>query len=533
VTAEVDDAVKTVVKEQMTSDVDDAEREFSGFSVQANATELASKTIAARYQDNLGTALEKWAAAYDFDWWVVADCPAATFEFRIGAPVRGSDKSSSVIFTVNRHNILSLENWQDGINAKSLVYAGGWGEGQHQDINKVHDGAEPTGWDRREIYITVNNAETADEVDMVGHSWLDAYGGTLEGVRFTLTAAEAAKWPDTFDIGDTVRVYDTDWGIDSAVEIQEICLRVDEAGQETVEVTVGQRKPSLLELERREKPEQAKEQPQPQHEHGGGVDAPNIPVTHVTPEPYHPANGGSAHVPGPGDLDPPGSPATHTHAFAADVTGTSAAGGTHLHTFAASVTGTSAAGSSHNHSVSADVTGTSGAGSSHNHSFSASVTGTSAAESSHTHNVVLDLEGTSGAAADPVNFAYASDVIGSDGSVGTSVVDGHYHEVYTTSLTVCADGHTHGNGSYYVSGPSAAGSAHSHGAGTFAVSGNTGNESSHTHGDGSYAVSGTTGAESSHTHAAGTFAVSGNTGYHYGHTHGDGSYAVSGTTDAL
>lgn len=248
VTAEIDDAVKTIVKEQMTAAADDAERDLTDFSVQGDATELAVKTLAARYEDNLGEALFKWASAYDFDWWVYVDIPTKTFDFRIGVPRRGTDKSSSVIFTVGRHNLVALEYYEDDLDTASLVYVGGPGEGASQTIRTVYDGAEPEAWDRREKYLPMANAEYADELDVAGDAWLDSFGDTLTGVRFKLTADEAAKWPDDFDIGDLVTVYDVDFGVDKSAEIKEVNLTIDEDGQESIELLVGEPHPTQWQM---------------------------------------------------------------------------------------------------------------------------------------------------------------------------------------------------------------------------------------------------------------------------------------------
>lgn len=248
--AKVDDAVKYMVREQMeTGHVDDANRAMTGFTVEADDTEHGdTKTLAARYDANLGDLLFKWASAYDFDVWVEADCPNATFVLRTKVPRRGTDKSASVVFTVGRHNLVALEYYEDDLDTGSLCYVGGPGEGASQTVRTVYDGAEPTGWSRREKWVPMAQAEYTDELDAAGHAWLDSFGDTLTGVRFTLTAEEAAKWPGTFDIGDVVTIFDNAFGIDKASEIKEVCLSIDESGQESIELLVGEPAPTQWQL---------------------------------------------------------------------------------------------------------------------------------------------------------------------------------------------------------------------------------------------------------------------------------------------
>jgi len=245
----VDDGVKFFVREQMEAgEVDDADRALTGFTVEADDAEHGDeKVLQARYEDNLGELLKKWSAAYDFDWWVDADCPTATFVFRTKVPRRGTDKSASVVFTVGRHNLVGLEYYEDDLDTGSLVYVGGPGEGKTQTI-KTRPAAAPTGWDRREKYIPAANAEHEDELYVVGNAFLDSFGDTLTGVRFTLAPTEVAKWPDDFDIGDVVTVFDQEFSVDKAAEIKEVCLRVDEDGQESIELLVGEPTPSKWQL---------------------------------------------------------------------------------------------------------------------------------------------------------------------------------------------------------------------------------------------------------------------------------------------
>ena len=561
--AKVDDAVKYMVREQMESGhVDDANRAMTGFTVEADDTEHAdTKTLSARYQDNLGNRLEEWARAYVLDWWVGADIPAGTFVFRTKVPRRGDDKSATVIFTIARHNLSSLEYWQDDLNTGTLAYVGGVGEGDNQVIRTAYTGTEPTSMDRREVFLAASRVETTDELDALGAAWLDKFGSALEGVRFRVKGG-GYEWPTDFDIGDKVTVYDADWSVDEAVEIREISVTVDSDGQEDIDLIIGERQPTGGTVggvrgggpahgEGGGVPGGGYDPPDglaPDHDHGGGPDGPNVPVENVDPEPYHPGN-------------------THTHSFSDTAEGTSAAGTSHTHSFSASVTGTSAAEAAHTHSFSDTAEGTSAAGTSHSHSFAASVTGTSAAEAAHTHAFADTAEGTSAAgtshthsfaasvtgtsaAGDWHSHSFAASVTGTstaasggsgvyvpvagagDAVIATTTVDEHYHEINVNAITYTGTAHTHDAGTFAVSGTTGTEGSHSHGVGSFAVSGTTGAEAAHTHDAGTIAVSGTTGAGSSHTHGVGTFAISGTSGAEASHTHAAGTIAVSGTTGA-
>lgn len=248
--SKVDDAVKYLVRYSMVSGYASAARAIAGFTVAADIGQHADiKTLAGRYEDWLGDKLEVWAKAYDLDWWVDADCSAVSFVFRTKVPRRGMDKSSSVVFTVGRHNLLALEYYEDDLDTAQLCYVGGPGEGATQVIHEVYDGAEPpTGWNRREMYIPLSNAEYTDELEAGGHAWLDSFGDTLTGVRFEFNETEAAKWRINFDIGDLVTVYDADFGVDKVAEIKETNYTRDEDGTEHIELLVGEPQPSKWDM---------------------------------------------------------------------------------------------------------------------------------------------------------------------------------------------------------------------------------------------------------------------------------------------
>jgi hypothetical protein len=248
-TDKVDNAIKYFVRKSLEIGSATPARYVPGFTVEQNSSQHANtKTLAAAYQDNLGVLLEKWSKAYDIDWWVEPNIPNNTYIFRTKVPRKGMDRSDSVIFTVQRHTLLGLEQWQDDLDTASVVYVGGPGEGSGQVVRTVYDGSEPMGWDRRETFVAAADAEYTDELDAAGHAWLDSFGSALEGIRFQLNQTEACKWRRHFDLGDLVRVYDPEWSIDKTAEIKAITVTVDADGIEDIELTVGEPQPSQWEL---------------------------------------------------------------------------------------------------------------------------------------------------------------------------------------------------------------------------------------------------------------------------------------------
>jgi len=239
----VDDAIKAFVRNAYESGHADADRALSGFSVEADDAEHPnSKTLAGEYQDMLLDKLQAWHEAYDVDWWVDPDIEAQTFVFRTKYPRRGADRSATVVFTVSRHNVRTFAYTKDAVDTANVVYVGGPGEGQAQTVSAVYDGSEPTGWERREMYVAALDAEYADELDMVGAAALAVFGSDVENVTFEYQETDGCVWLTDFFVGDKVTAYDPTYDVTVAAKIEQIEVEVERVHPdvvETIRIRVG------------------------------------------------------------------------------------------------------------------------------------------------------------------------------------------------------------------------------------------------------------------------------------------------------
>jgi len=232
----VDDAIKAFVRNCYESGYADADRALNGFTVEADDAEYPdSKTLAGEYQDLILDKLREWHEAYSIDWWVESDIEAQTFTFRTKYPRRGTDRSSTVIFTVNRANVRELTYTKDGVDQANLIYVGGPGEGQAQTVSEVYDGAEPTGWDRHEMYVAAPDAEYSDELDMVGSAALSVFGEAVENVTFVYEETESCQWLTDFVVGDKVTAYDPTYDVTVEAKIEQIEIKVQLVEPDVVE----------------------------------------------------------------------------------------------------------------------------------------------------------------------------------------------------------------------------------------------------------------------------------------------------------
>ena len=258
VTDYVDDAMKYMVRyNAVTGYVTDAKRVLTDLSVEDDTTEHpSSKKLAGKLSG--GSLLEhlmRWGDAYSVDFWVDADIEAGTYVFRTKYPQRGLDRTVGneagrphTIFSVGRGNVLDLDYWEDGLDACSLVYVGGPGEGETQTIRKVYSGAEPEGNARREHFIGAADTDYDDELEAAGQAYLATWGDPIKGVRFKLQETLSCKYGKDFRLGTLVTVYDADYGISLDRKIEEIEFALGEDGIEEIFLTVGSPQPTQWEM---------------------------------------------------------------------------------------------------------------------------------------------------------------------------------------------------------------------------------------------------------------------------------------------
>lgn len=220
-----------------------ATRQLSNFSVSANTSSCpGTYTMTARPRDNVADVIRRVGDAASVDWWI--SYAGGSYTFHTGYPRRGTDKSSSIVFTVNRGNVKDYEYEKDTVDRANYVYVGGPGDGAVQTIGSVHKGAEPSGWDRYEVYVSAENAEYASELSVYGSAYLDTFGSGLENVRFGVYEISDHEWPTDWDIGDLVTVYDPKFGHTTTAKVEEIAVTVNSEGVDDLRLTVGKPRPT-------------------------------------------------------------------------------------------------------------------------------------------------------------------------------------------------------------------------------------------------------------------------------------------------
>lgn len=154
--------------------------------------------------------------------------------------LEGNPKLPYIIFSEKKKNLYNGKSTNDSSNYKNVGYAAGKGEDEDRLITVI---GNSTGFDRREVYIDLNNIEDPDELNQEGQKKLDTYKGiqSIEGKIYQIPNMEYDK---DFFLGDIVTLE-----IDGIYEDKRIiqAKEIYERNNITLELGFGDKVPSLAE----------------------------------------------------------------------------------------------------------------------------------------------------------------------------------------------------------------------------------------------------------------------------------------------
>ena len=155
--------------------------------------------------------------------------------------LEGNKKLSYIIFSEQKRNLTEGKNTIDTTNYKNVGYCAGKGENEDRLISVIN--ADISGFERREIYIDLNNIDDPDELVQEGKKKLDTYKeiSSIEGKVYQIPNMEYEK---DFFLGDIVTLESNGVYEDKRI-IQ--AKEIYERNNITVELGFGDKVPSLAE----------------------------------------------------------------------------------------------------------------------------------------------------------------------------------------------------------------------------------------------------------------------------------------------
>lgn len=164
-------------------------------------------TYSARYE-SLAEILEAICYAGEIGWDVEFETSTKHFLFRI---ISGTDHSSTsarpIIFRPELNNIESIDYLYSVIDSKSLAYVGGSGLDASRVVETVYvTSSEPSGFDRREVFVDASNTSDSGELITSGQSELQQTAGSISLDAALNVAFQGIQYQIDYDLGDTVTV---------------------------------------------------------------------------------------------------------------------------------------------------------------------------------------------------------------------------------------------------------------------------------------------------------------------------------------
>lgn len=154
--------------------------------------------------------------------------------------LKGKIKHPYILFSEKKKNLLEGKATDDNTNYKNVGYAAGKGENEDRLITVI---GTATGFDRREIFIDLNNIEDPDELKQEGQKKLDTYKmiQSIEGKIYEIPNMEYEK---DWNLGDLVTLESN--GIYEDKRITQV-KEIYERNNIKIEVGFGDKIPSLAE----------------------------------------------------------------------------------------------------------------------------------------------------------------------------------------------------------------------------------------------------------------------------------------------
>jgi hypothetical protein len=212
----VTNSAETVMKSLVTAQCGsgaDVDRRFTGLTIATDIDRGATYVLNARYNTTVLDELKKIALATDVGYFIRIDENTKTYVFDIST---GLDRTATqttnprAIFSDNYDTIKSANYSSSDNQYRNYAYVAGQGAGINRVVREVFTTTtEPTGFDRKEIYVDARDLSTNADLDARGGQKLGELNiqTTVNGMPLTYSPL---VYRTDYDLGDlcTVDVYD-------------------------------------------------------------------------------------------------------------------------------------------------------------------------------------------------------------------------------------------------------------------------------------------------------------------------------------
>lgn len=206
---------------------------FTGLSVEADGADGNTLSIYCAYK-NLLAQLQSIAeiGGGDFD---VVKTSATTWQFRWYTGQLGTDKSATLVFSMERGNMAEPHFSQDSLNVKTVATVAGQGEGSDRETANVQHTAYSVTNDI-ELFVDARDVEAGQTAALTsrGNQKLLDYE-RIERFDFRTVQVPNARYGIDYVLGDLVKGINTRTGTAYTVKVQSVAVSEDRDGTDTIE----------------------------------------------------------------------------------------------------------------------------------------------------------------------------------------------------------------------------------------------------------------------------------------------------------
>ena len=205
--------MKTLVGQNGGPTTADADRKFPLLEIDTDADLGATYLLKTRYTSNVLAECSACSLATETGFYIYLDLTGKKWRFQTA---QGVDRSASqsvnprAIFSTDYDTLKSAEIDDNDSNYRNYAFVGGQGEGTLRTIREVFTGAiEPTGIERREMFVDARDLATTGELDQRGEQKLEELQTIITTDGSPLAYSPLVYGTD-YDLGDlaTLEVYD-------------------------------------------------------------------------------------------------------------------------------------------------------------------------------------------------------------------------------------------------------------------------------------------------------------------------------------
>jgi hypothetical protein len=205
--------MKTLVSQNGGPTTADADRKFTLLEIDTDADLGATYLLKTRYTSNVLAECTACSLATETGFYIYLDLSNKKYRFQTA---QGLDRSGSqsvnprAIFSTDYDTLKSASIDDNDANFRNYAFVGGQGEGINRTVREVYTGtAEPTGLDRREMFVDARDVPLNADLDLRGGQKLEELA-TIITVDGSPLSYSPLVYGTDYDLGDiaTLSTYD-------------------------------------------------------------------------------------------------------------------------------------------------------------------------------------------------------------------------------------------------------------------------------------------------------------------------------------